>query len=311
MTENADSKPVVSIVIPSYRSVQTIRKCLGSLRAQVTEIPFEVILVDSSDDGTDLIVKKEFPEIRLFHFQERHYIGPARNIGIEQTKGEVVLFLDTDCIAPPTWVDQMYRTIQSQQADGIGGSVKNGTPLSITGSVGYYLEFFRFLPHDDIPYIVPFLVGANCGFRKEVFNTIRPFDCYNEKRIGEDFYFTWQLSQLGKKLIYAPSVSVKHLNRRGLVKIMHYQYKLGLSACSYRCMVSPKIMRIFIKFPYMIFLLPVVIVPWIGSFVLRRRGMFEFLKFMIMFPLLYAGNYIWAAGFFRELLIKSSNLNEL
>jgi glycosyltransferase involved in cell wall biosynthesis len=307
VTENNDSKPVVSIVIPSYNSSQHIKQCLQSLRAQRTELPFEIILVDSSDDGTNLIVEKEFPEVRMFHYQERHYVGPARNIGIEQVKGEIVLFLDTDCIAPINWIDQMYRTIHSKQVDGLGGSIENGTPLSITGSAGFYLEFFRFLPYDDRPYITLFLIGANCGFRKEVFKNARFCDYYDEKRIGEDFYFTWQLSQKGKKLIFIPSISVKHLNRKGLLKVLRYQYKLGLSACCYRYLVSPKIMRHFIKFPFLIFFLPVAIVPWIGSFVLRRLGIIELVKFMTMFPLLYVGNYIWAAGFFRELLIKKSN----
>jgi len=306
-TEISDAKPIVSVVIPSYNCARTIRHCLQSLRAQRTELPFEIILVDSSFDGTELIVEKEFPEVRLFHYQERRYVGPARNIGVKQVKGEIVLFLDTDCIAPLNWIDQMYRIIHSKQADGIGGSIENGTPLSITGSVGYYLEFFRFLPYDDTPYITSFLIGANCGFRKEVFENARFCDSYDERRIGEDFYFTWQLSQQGNNIIFVPSVSVKHLNRKGLLKVLGYQYKLGLSACCYRYYVSPKIMRHFIKFPCLTFLLPIVMVPWIGSFVLRRLGIIELVKFMTMFPLLYVGNFIWAAGFFRELLVKKSD----
>jgi glycosyltransferase involved in cell wall biosynthesis len=306
-TEISDAKPVVSVVIPSYNSAQTIRHCLRSLRTQRTELPFEIILVDSSDDGTDLIVEKEFPEVRMFHYQERHYVGSARNVGIEQVKGKIVLFLDTDCIAPPNWVDQLYRTINSKKVDGIGGSIENGTPLSITGTVGFYLEFFHFLPYDDMPYLTPFLIGANCGFRKEVFKNARFCDNYDEKRIGEDFYFTWQLSQQGKKIIFVPSISVRHLNRKGLLKVLRYQYKLGLSACCYRYLVSPEIMRHFIKLPFLIFFLPIAMIPWIGSFVLRRLGIIELVKFMTMFPLLYVGNYIWAAGFYRELLIKKTN----
>jgi glycosyltransferase involved in cell wall biosynthesis len=219
-TEISDAQPIVSVVIPSFNSSQTIRDCLKSLRAQKTELPFEIILVDSSDDGTELIIDQEFPEVRMFHYQERHYVGSARNIGIKQVKGEIVLFLDTDCIAPPNWVDQMYRTIHSKQVDGIGGSIENGTPSSITGTVGYYLEFFSFIPYDNLSYTTPFLIGANCGFRKEVFKNARFCDSYDEKKIGEDFYFTWQLSQQEKRLIFVPSISVKHLNRKGFLKVL-------------------------------------------------------------------------------------------
>ena len=204
VAENPDLKPVVSIVIPSYNSRQHIQQCLQSLRAQRTELPFEIILVDSSDDGTNLIVEKEFPEVNMFHFQERHYVGSARNIGVKHAKGEIVLFLDTDCIAPFNWIEQMYRVIQSTQAFGVGGSIENGSPFSITGTVGFYLEFFRFLPNDDKPYRTSFLLGANCGFRKEVFKNTRYYDLYDEEKVGEDMYFSWRLSQQGKKLLFVP-----------------------------------------------------------------------------------------------------------
>ena len=307
--EISDVKPVVSVVIPSYNSAQNIKSCLLSLRAQRTELPFEIILVDSSDDGTDIIVDKKFPEVRMFHYQKRHYVGSARNIGIEQAKGEVILFLDTDCIAPPTWIDQMYQALQTKQADGIGGSIENGTPLSISGSVGFYLEFFRFFPYDNKHYITPFLLGGNCGFRKEVFKTLRYYEVYDENRVGEDFYFTWRLSQKGKNLIFIPSISVKHLNKTGLLKVLRYQYKFGLGACSYRYYVSQRITRFLMKFPFLTFLLPVAIVPWIGSYVVRRLGILELIKFVSVIPLVYIGNYFWAVGFYRELLIKKSSAN--
>ena len=102
---NKEPDPIVSVVIPSYNSKLWIRECLQAIRSQSTQLPFEVILVDSSNDGSDQIVALEFPEVRLFHFQKQVFVGPARNIGIEKARGEVVLFLDTDCMAEPTWID--------------------------------------------------------------------------------------------------------------------------------------------------------------------------------------------------------------
>ena len=62
--------PVVAVVIPSYNSSKHVRGCLQALRLQETEVPYEIVLVDSSDDGTDRIVAEEFPEARLFHCPE-------------------------------------------------------------------------------------------------------------------------------------------------------------------------------------------------------------------------------------------------
>ena len=301
-----DAKPVVSVVIPSYNSKQYIRQCLQSLLTQISELPFEIILVDTSDDGTDLIVSKEFPEVKMFHYKEKKFVGTARNIGIEQAEGEIILFLDTDCVAPSNWIDRMYRVFQSTKTDGVGGSLENGTPLSITGTVGYYLEFFRFFPNRSIPCDArpdteSFLIGANCGFRKEIFRNIRYYDHYDETKVGEDFYFCWQLSQLGKKLVFVPSIPVKHFNKTGLLTLLRYQYKFGIGACFYRYYVSKEIMPMFMKVPYLTLFFPVIVIPWIGSYVLRRLGILEFIKFLTMLPLLYIGNCVWAIGFLRQL----------
>src|SRR5262252_648724 len=52
-----EDTPLVSVVIPSYNSARTIRKCLCGLSAQRTTLPFEVIIADSSADGV-------LPELR-------------------------------------------------------------------------------------------------------------------------------------------------------------------------------------------------------------------------------------------------------
>jgi hypothetical protein len=54
--------------------------------------------VDSSTDGTDGIVEREFPEVRLLHFRERCKVGEARNLGVQAARGDIVLFTDTDTI---------------------------------------------------------------------------------------------------------------------------------------------------------------------------------------------------------------------
>src|ERR1700683_5093816 len=126
--------PLISVVMPSYQSAKDVRSALRALEAQETSAPYEIIVVDSSTDGADQIVGKEFPRVRLFHFPERRQVGTARNIGVDAARGEVILFADTDCIACPTWIDQMYRAIEDRGADGVGGAMSNGTPRSITGS---------------------------------------------------------------------------------------------------------------------------------------------------------------------------------
>ncbi len=295
--KDGEGGPVVSIIIPSYNSAIYVRECLRALRSQSTKLSFEIILIDSSDDGADRIVADEFPEIRLFHFPQRCSVGSARNIGIEKARGEIVLFLDTDCVINPTWIEEMGSAIQRFGADGVCGSLENGTPWNWAGTTGFYLEFFRFLPFDGKPHPTPFLVGGNSGFRREIFRSIR----YHDASAGDDFTLSWQLAKEGKRLLFLPSVSVRHLNKTGWRKVLHYQYKLGMAACSYRSQVDPNLVRHLEKFSILTFLMPLAVLPWIGFVVLRRRGVLEFLKFAVLLPLFYLANNFWALGFYQAL----------
>lgn len=300
--DNAKDKPVVSVIIPSYNSKTWIRKCLNAICSQVTQLPKEVIVVDSSDDGTDKIVANEFLEVRLFHFEKKLNAGLARNKGVEKAHGEFVFFLDTDCIVKPTWIDDLYKAIHDHKVDGVGGSVENGTPWSFLGSAGFYLEFFRFLPYKGKSYQTIFLMTGNAGFKREVFTNTK----YPDLSLSEDFLFNWQLKQQGRILLFLPFVSVTHMNRTGLKQVFNYQYKLGKSACFYRSQVSPGTMRVFKKLPILSYSIPFAIMIWIGYIVLRRRGILEFLKFVILFPLLFLANTVWAYGFHKQLKDKKT-----
>ncbi len=61
-------------------------------------------------------------------------------------------------------------------------------------------------------------------------------------------------------------------------------------------------MHILKGLPVLTFLMPVGILPWIAATVLKRRGVLEFLKFVLLLPLLVVGNSVWAAGFHRALV---------
>lgn len=96
---------LVSVIIVSRNSKKTIRRCLESILKQ-TYRDTEMVVVDSSDDGTEKIIedyqkKSRFP-FNIIH-QEPLGVGVARNTGIENSNGEVLVFVDADC-----WIDEDF-----------------------------------------------------------------------------------------------------------------------------------------------------------------------------------------------------------
>src|ERR1051325_3213870 len=93
----SENAPHLSVVIASYNSRRTIARCLESLEAQ-TYGDFEIVVVDSSSDGAARAVEERFPDVRLVTFPTRKFPGDARNAGVRAARGEIIAFIDADCI---------------------------------------------------------------------------------------------------------------------------------------------------------------------------------------------------------------------
>lgn len=91
----------LSVVIPAFNASAYIRECLKSVVAQEGCPPFEIIVVDDgSTDDTAAIIESEFPEVRLIQ-KANGGPGSARNVGVENARGEITLFIDADDVMLP------------------------------------------------------------------------------------------------------------------------------------------------------------------------------------------------------------------
>jgi glycosyltransferase involved in cell wall biosynthesis len=286
-----------SIIIPSYNSRRTVVRCLESVLDQQTEFRHEVIVVDSSSDGTDSIIRETFPGVRLLHSATRVSCGAARNLGVEGAGGELILFLDADCTVPRDWVQRMVSAMHDTNAHGICGSFANGTPRSISGTVGYFLEFFRFLGPRGATRPAALLVGGNSAYRKQIFRDAG----FPDRSAGDDFDFSWRMAQRGLRLFVVPQIAVTHANRTGIRRVLHYQYALGQGAGRFRWSSSPGIMRALSAFPPAVVLLPPMVLVWIFTYVVARCKFSEAVRFLILSPLILVGSYAWGLGLLSEL----------
>lgn len=112
---------MVSIVIPVYNVEKYLDKCVESVLKLKTEI--EVILVDDgSKDHSGILCEdwaRKDKRIRVIH-QENRGLSAARNTGILESKGEYIMFLDSDDFLDPLETDSMLEA-QEYGADSILG----------------------------------------------------------------------------------------------------------------------------------------------------------------------------------------------
>lgn len=217
------SRLVCSIIIPSYRAAQTIGRCLTALLKQDIALPYEIIVVDSSPDETPDLIRRDFPQVQLIHLP--HKTGPAmaRNIGAQQARGEILAFIDADCVAGADWLRRLYTLIQ-QGYNAVGGAIANGNSETLISWASYICEFREFLPAGP-PREVSNLTLGNVAYRRATFWAAGGFParCFPQ----EDQVFHYSLQQRGGKIYFDPGIVVAHTHRTERAAFLHHQHRIG------------------------------------------------------------------------------------
>lgn len=102
----------ISVVIPTYNRKPILTKCLDALEQQIVpeELQnggYEIVVVDDgSTDGTLEWLQQDadqYPHVQLFE-QAHKGAAAARNLGVEQAKGDIIIFIDSDLVVTETFL---------------------------------------------------------------------------------------------------------------------------------------------------------------------------------------------------------------
>ena len=280
-----------SIIVPSYNSRSTIGACLTALQQQVTDFSYEIIVVDSSDDGTGELIESKFPAVKLIRMPQRTLPGLARNLGIGKASGKILAFTDSDCIPEANWLDKMIREQERGDCSVIGGSVLNGLPLNPVAWSGYLLEFSESLPSSSRRF-VQLIPTCNVSIRREVFdrNGLFPTDVWPM----EDGIFCMRLVRAGERLLFDPGIRVKHIFRPQLSAFLKHQIRLGKASAEARR--RKEITQAWLADHPLRWLGPLVRLSRL-EIRLLCQSIPTFLGFNLLLPLCFGGLIAWGIGF--------------
>lgn len=119
MPADAPRQPIVSVIIPHWNGKQHLPACLDALRRQ-TFPRHEVILVDNgSSDGSQDLVRHEYPAVRLLELGRNLGFTGACNAGFRVAHGDYVALLNNDTEAHPAWLETLVDAFQRYPNAGI------------------------------------------------------------------------------------------------------------------------------------------------------------------------------------------------
>lgn len=213
----------VSTLITTKNRPEQIKRCLESICRQTVK-PAEVIIVDASDmpQKTLLNIFKNKLAIRCYYRPSTN-IPEGRNVCIQKATNSLSLFIDDDCIASKTWVeDMLIAYLRHRDATLILGNVdhmpKKGVYAEIIRNIRTYRENLS-LNTDS-----PFIDTSNCllDLAKLKNNKIK-FDVTMPR--GEDSDLLFQIIKKGGKAYRAVRGIVYHYERENLFAFLCQRFK--------------------------------------------------------------------------------------
>ncbi len=203
---------LVSVVIPTYNRLPILKKCLEALENQIfldVIYDYEIVIVDDdSTDGTIDWLKtniEAFPHLRIF---KQSHGGPAqaRNLGVEKSNGELIVFIDSDLVVDKYFLVSHVRSLTKIWK-------KNGNKKCFTyGSVINTSDFNN--PKSE-PFKLQDLSWAyfatgNVAIDKKVLEESGLFDTSFRLYGWEDLELGERLRNMGVKLIKCPQAIGYH-----------------------------------------------------------------------------------------------------
>jgi GT2 family glycosyltransferase len=213
-------EPLISVVIPNWNGAAHLPGCLDSLRAQ-SYPRMEIIVADNaSTDGSQGLLEREYPEVRLVQLPTNQGFTGACNAGMKAAGGQILVLLNSDTEAAPDWLAAVKAAFERHPEAGsvaskmllfdrrtvfhtAGDSFRlDGTP----GNRGVWQEDQG--QYDGQEYVFS-ACGGSAAYRREMLDQIGLLDSaffYS----CEDVDLGWRAQLAGWRCLYAPDAVVYH-----------------------------------------------------------------------------------------------------
>ncbi len=198
----------ISVIIPIYNTEKYLSKCVSSVINQ-TYKNIEIILIDDGSTDRSLNICKKFSKnddrIKVI-YEENKGVSYARNMGIKNSTGEYITFIDSDDFIDENMLLNLYNVLIKENAD-----------VSVCGYDFYDGKHFKYkkrknytLTGDDK---YKGIFSFNCQgklYKKELFNNI----LFDNKTFAEDAYINFKLLKKVNKITYILEKPLYHYRKR-------------------------------------------------------------------------------------------------
>jgi glycosyltransferase involved in cell wall biosynthesis len=214
----------VSIIIPTFNGASRIGNCLDALLKQTGGREAEILVVnDGSTDNTAQVVD-QYSGVRLI---TQSNAGPAaaRNRGVLDARGTIVLFTDDDCVPIPDWLGAMLEPFNDPELVGAKGVYRTRQKSLVARFVqAEYEDRYRLMRR--LP-TIDFIDTYSAAFRRDRFLEMTGYDTSFPVACAEDIELSYRISARGGKMKFIPTAIVYHTHPDTLSHYLKKKYKFA------------------------------------------------------------------------------------
>ncbi len=229
----AEASVSVSVIIPVFQAADTIAACIGGLANQRhTGARVEVIVVDNgSSDGSVEWLETQSP-FRLLR-EPRRGSYAARNTGVAAAAGDIIAFIDPDCVPDDAWVAAIVDAFRDPGVLVALGARRPAPDSGLNRLLGdYEVAKDRWMIASGQP-LKYYGFTNNMAVRRAAWESFGPFI---DRPRGADTLFVRRVVDAagGPAIRFVPRMHVSHLEIDGPVAYFGKAYTYGRSQRSYR-----------------------------------------------------------------------------
>ena len=217
-----------SIIVPVYNAQESINQLHNSLINQSANgINYEIIYVnDGSKDNTRKILESYIPSDHITIINQKNQ-GPAnaRNNGVTYSRGDIILFTDSDCELQKNWLFEMIKPFHDPDIVGVQGCYKTRQNKIIALFDQFEIEnnYKKMLRNKYIDSIGTY----SAAYRKNIFLKAGGFNNSYKEASGEDFELSYYIHNCGHKMVVTDKAICFHKHPDNLMSFLKIKYRRG------------------------------------------------------------------------------------
>jgi len=289
-----------SVIVCTHNRWRSLKTTLQSLASQTLGAEtFEVVVVDDGSDDATLeacdAMRRRMKNLVVVSTGKKKGSSSARNVGMDHSRGEYVLFTDDDCIADKAWVECMTSALRHHSI--VAGAIESPRD-SVARLCHNIAEFHPFMPGRKSGYI-EYIAGANMGFQRWLLEEIGGFE--EGRKMASDMELIIRARMAGHRAFFEPRARVTHNpDRLHMKRIFRYSSRHARTTIVLRNRYQGVLRTpIILKSPVLLILSAPLIAFKVVTEIYLRNG--TLMPLFWTAPVVYGLKLAWCWGAFQGL----------